>query len=59
LVYENNTWASKNSLWEITNQDIYYNNGNVNINGIDNKLYKLFVVGSVRCSSLGVIDVNQ
>jgi len=54
--YNYNSWISKPDLWEITNQDVSYNNGNVNINGINNKLYKLFVGGSVKCSSLDFIN---
>jgi len=56
IVYENNVWEPKISLWEITNKHLFYSNGNVSINSIDNDFYKLFVGGSVGCTSLDVID---
>jgi len=56
LIYQNNNWIALPELWRITNQDLFYNNGNVNINGENNNFYKLFVGGSVRCLSLDVID---
>lgn len=56
IIYENNLWRPKNSLWENINHDIFYNNGNVNINGIENKFYKLFVGGNARCDGLDVMN---
>jgi len=56
IVYENNIWRTRNSLWEIINHSLFYNNGNVNINDNLNTFYKLSVGGNVKCFSLDVMD---